>query len=203
MNTFAQAAARSFGPEDRLIADRDVDALYMKYRARLPLGGLLRSAFLLRFDSLDPGDGDITHYQRIKQLGSFQVSGPERLLASGHDSDYTIDKKDRNNISLHVDQPAGIDDARRGLGVVAQYIAGHDVLRNSRNVAGVTYSEMGSVAEAVGFRGMQIDRLGKMARYLLQAEYEVFAAFNPRENRVFKPAMVYLPTGEFVDKFHP
>jgi hypothetical protein len=54
-----------------------------------------------------------------------------------------------------------------------------------------------------GFRRMQIEELTNLAESGIHTNHRIFCELNgiTEERRPFEPAMVYLPTNEFVDRF--
>ncbi|MEK7152602.1 MAG: hypothetical protein AAB834_01535, partial [Patescibacteria group bacterium] len=127
-----------------------------------------------------------------------------RAMASGQDQEHYISKGTIwQAIMMHVDGFAGPQQLREDLSDVSAYIQRHDTLNARGYVAGVTYRELSRVAIRAGFRGMDMFRIDPDYLLGVEASHLVYCALNGRRERPFEPAMVYLPTQEFQERFAP
>ena len=201
----AHDALRSLLPEARLIRERDAAALSYKYRAELFGSWSDRAESLLRSRYWSPELPDFTQeYAPEKTFDGLWVEAkaksPVKAYHPETNAKLRMNKKDAT--FLHITAVAGLQHARMQLGVVAEYINANKKLRQTEYVAGVTYSELGRLAVALGFQEMRILRLSKNYELCLQASHMAFCAINGKEAE-FRPSTVFLPTEQFIETFRP
>ena len=220
MSSRFRSVFTSYQSEERLIERRDTDALWIRYRKELPGGDETRLNSLVNA-MYRHHTGNIAVYKPVKYLGNVMVHGNQETPADGQERpprghpDYNrgwsddptlarIHRNTRQNM-LHVGQADsfGPDSLRRSLHDAAQYISLHDRLREREYVVGVTYREIAAVALRFGFREAWLDSSVRESYSLsAEAEHRVFNALNPSDKpRVYQPAMVFLPTDEFIKTF--
>lgn len=192
----SNALLRSFYPKDRLVENRDADALWHKYRAGLPGYSRIMESFKGYTESTSFGTDFL-----VKDLGSITVNARQPSLISGQSAKHAVYMGD-DVIHLHVDSFSGAGQLRSDLGVAATYISQHRALRERPYVLGVTYAELARLAVRLGFESMVPSRIDRLYKYDVQAKHSVFCALNGKQ-RPFSVGAAYLPTPEFVETFMP
>lgn len=201
MSTTAANAFRSFYPKRVLVERRDVLPLWIKYRQST----LHRLYSLLDFSSFDGNaSSDPLQYELSKKLGLLRVEAPVPSVASGYDPErgVRINRHD-SVIDLQVEGQRGHEQISRDLGSAALYMQNLPDSAVRPFVTGVTYSEIAAFAvRTLGFRRMELEVMDAQIRNNLVSLHQVFCDFNDVE-RPFVPAMVYMPTEQFIAMHAP
>ena len=190
-------ALRSFLPERRLIRAGDVDALDLKYEAQTTDSFSARLMILLgiEFDMYDKGGRDVDFKGLTLEIGS-----ESPIAGSDPTSDMVLQHGSTEAMMLHVDDRKGFLHLRKRFSKIGRYILKHEDTLAIPYVMGVTYSEMARVGVALGMRQLDIHEIDNEYQASIRARHAVTFAGSKRP-RVFRPAAVYLPTDEFVERF--
>lgn len=191
----AQSIARSFRDEERLIDERDVNALWYSYRYT----GLQRVAnflpiLLAQDNSKTIGSICVERsvYSEITAIGDCRWIDGACTVTSLH---FPNDKKGG---------PApGLQQARSSLGAVAQDMIANPRTYRENLVLAATYSELLGVVTKIGFRRMNLLSATDGLMDRTRASHKVFCALNGRRWRPFVIQAAYLEQAEFIDRFAP
>jgi hypothetical protein len=190
---------RAFLNEGLLVACRDIEGLTLKYRMTMPDGQEVFDR-LNESISKQPEGEHGTGFAVDRVITGIGLCNNEPLRASGRDGDCSVEIGDTDPLSMHIYGFTGVQQLRRLIARTASHIEEREDLQQRPLVVGVTYSEIARLALRGGFRGMEIKEITNDFGYDLQAAHMTFCALNGIQ-RTFRPAMVYLPTDEFVQKF--
>lgn len=189
-------ALRSFLPERRLIRAKDTDALSLKYEAQRTRSLSDRLSILMGIDDMGEEDGREVNFKGL----SLEIGATSPLEGSDPKSDVVVHYDSTDAMMLHVDTKKGFQNIRKRLHKIGKYILKHEDALNTPYVMGVTYAEMARVGMALGMRHLEIHDISAKYEADIRARHAVTFA-DARRPREFKPAAVYLPTNEFIERF--
>jgi len=143
---------------------------------------------------------DTTVFNQHTLIGSILV---DRCVINNDESVQQALGTDDELIYLHIERSfEGAYSLRNDLLGVADYIVQHDVLRNSRHVIGMTFNEMARLAERAGFGRMpDISEMKPSIRRTIELAHMAYCAVNGIVGRTYEPAVVFMPTQQFIDTF--
>lgn len=204
-DSVSRDALASYLPESVLIRRRHAWALAAKYQARAAGDATGRLREILDVSGWTLPDTTPTKaYEAKKFLGCVTLEHVRHTSFGALDDETgaRIRFYDKDALELHVDKFKGAGQFREGMGMAAHYISAHPHLGDTPYVAGMTYAGMASFARAIGFRSMKLERCEKGNFDEVAALHEAYCAMNGID-RPFQPAVVYLPTPDFVETFSP
>lgn len=170
----------SFLPEAHLIRTHNFESLFLKLEARR-MGDVPMARLLELFGPGawgPPCSDDVATYEETKYFDGLQVEGPTsaRITAEDPVSKLSLELGKSTATMLHLFRMDGPEHLRRQLATAAKYMAGHaQEFRKAPLVVGATFSELGRVAMALGFRELHMTAIGDAYSQSLHARHEAFA----------------------------
>jgi hypothetical protein len=200
----AHNAVLSFMSVDRLVQQRNAEALTFKFLAHI--GRPLDRLRALADWSTDPIS---TNFEPIKQKDFEGITVEYTHKPPAHAIDRTTGlelkkRKKIGNMLLHLEAFEGPGELRARFGVAAKYLDSNRDAHRAPIVGGVTYQRMGRVAAAIGMRQLEIIKINNADKQDLRARHMAHLALSGQAiDRDFKPMALGLPTDEFIEKFLP
>jgi hypothetical protein len=157
-------------------------------------------AFTLSYDEMM----DLCAVAPSKELGGLIVATGEMLPATGWDPSADNDglvlpRGSSDHIRLHAPKVTGVEQMQHQLVLAGSYIALHEDLRRHEYVVGVTFEPLGRLAvRAAGFSRLNIRDLSVVYEVDL---YRAYSKMRLAERRRLQVAMVYMPTGDFIQRY--
>jgi len=202
-HSHARTALRSLLPESYLARKHDANALACKYRAALRGNWDERDAAWFTLQHWAPIKPELsTTYRKDKIFDGLGVEcNYSPVTASDPDHDVYFYEGSMGITQLHMHGFKGVDHFRGQLAMATEYIRSNPGLEANRYVGGFTYGELGRLAARAGFRRMRVESCEPDYKLRVRSAHMAYCAINDRRAVPFEMAAVYLPTGEFIEKF--
>lgn len=203
--SFASVVAKSLLPERALVRSQDAEALLVKYGVQRGQIHYKEIASELKYaDSWHVPEQDLTQFEPVKDIGSIAVDVKNPLQAFGYDAENRIGLGRRERASyaqLHLRGVRGVHEVQDSLGGAADYIKRNARIRHREYVVGLTFEELGHAATRFGFKAMNVGPCSTQVEAAIGCAHDAFLAINKKPPHSPAIAMVYMPTGEFIERF--
>jgi len=212
-SSYARNYINSFRSEERLITDRNVLALQVKYRFEGYTGLCKRVSRLATRSNLwmPHRTTPLEILKPRKYLEGLEITFGQLTPVTAYDPQdehNRVYEGDTDNLLLHVHKFKGPSHIRTQFAKAAAYIALHEELSSQTRVLCATHPALARLALRAGFNKMVTTDAGTTYAHSISAYQRAYDAVNfshratPAEPNML-PTVVAMPVKDFVDAWHP